>query len=117
MFSMFDALFPIMFFLIFTLVIGVFIYTIATNVRTWHKNNQSPRLKVKAMIADKYEDVHHHHHDHGSSTHTNFYVTFEVESGDRLVLSVDRHEYGYLVVGDQGMLEFQGTRYLGFERM
>lgn len=26
-------------------------------------------------------------------------------------------EYGMLVEGDQGMLHFQGTRYLGFDRV
>ena len=29
---------------------------------------------------------------------------------------VDGYEYGMLVEGDKGMLSFQGTRYLGFER-
>jgi hypothetical protein len=31
-------------------------------------------------------------------------------------LRVDGEEYGLLVEGDQGLLTFQGTRYLGFER-
>ena len=31
-------------------------------------------------------------------------------------LHVAGHEYGMLIEGDQGMLSFQGTRYLGFER-
>ena len=29
---------------------------------------------------------------------------------------MDGDEYGLLVEGDQGLLTFQGTRYLGFER-
>ena len=45
-----------------------------------------------------------------------FYVTFEVESGDRMELSVVGSEFGLLVEGDKGRLTFQGTRYLGFER-
>ena len=52
-----------------------------------------------------------------SHSHTNYYVTFEVESGDRMELELQGHEYGLLVEGDKGKLTFQGTRYLGFERM
>jgi hypothetical protein len=51
-----------------------------------------------------------------SSTSTSYYVTFEVESGDRMELHVEGHEYGLLVEGDKGDLSFQGTRYLGFVR-
>ena len=52
-----------------------------------------------------------HHH-----TSTTYYVTFQVESGDRMELHMSGQEYGMLVKGDEGMLNFQGTRYLGFER-
>jgi hypothetical protein len=31
-------------------------------------------------------------------------------------LYVAGHEFGMLIEGDRGMLTFQGTRYLGFER-
>mgnify|MGYP000784206328 FL=1 len=50
------------------------------------------------------------------STDTTYYVTFQVESGDRMELSVDDSEYGMLVEGDEGKLTFQGSRYLGFEQ-
>ena len=51
------------------------------------------------------------------TTHSTwYYVTFEVESGDRIELGVNGTEYGMLVEGDYGKLSFQGTRYLGFER-
>jgi hypothetical protein len=43
-------------------------------------------------------------------------VTFQVDSGDRMELSVSGSEYGMLVDGDRGKLSFQGTRYLSFER-
>lgn len=50
------------------------------------------------------------------STSTTYYATFEVNSGDRLEFKVRDTEYGMLVENDTGMLTFQGTRYLGFER-
>ena len=48
---------------------------------------------------------------------TIYYVTFQVQSGDRLELEVGSDEFGYLIEGDYGNLSFQGTRFLGFERM
>ena len=120
MFGLMDTLFPIMLFTIFAIVIGAFIFTIVRGITTWHKNNNSPRLVVNAIVADKHEDVSvHHHNDNGmshSTSSTSYYVTFTVEGGERLVFQVDRQEYGYLIVNDQGKLTFQGTRYLGFDR-
>ena len=43
-------------------------------------------------------------------------MTFQVESGDRMKLSVSGSDYGMLVHGDIGEPSFQGTRYVGFER-
>ena len=36
--------------------------------------------------------------------------------GDRLELRLPGREYGLLTEGDTGLLTFQGTRYLSFER-
>jgi len=57
---------------------------------------------------------HHHHHHHHTST--SYYITFQVDSGDRMEFHVAGQEYGMLIEGDRGMLSFQGTRYLGFQR-
>lgn len=119
MFDFVTMIFPILFVTIFVIVIGAFIFTMVKGVSTWHKNNQSPRLVVNAIVSDKHEDVNYHHNNDGmshSTSSTDYYVTFTVEGGDRLVLAVSREEYGYLVVNDEGKLTFQGTRYLGFER-
>lgn len=43
-------------------------------------------------------------------------MTFQVDSGDRIELSVSGSEYGVLAEGDKGQLTFQGTRYLTFDR-
>ena len=116
-------LFGILFSLMFLLVFGIFLVTIINGLKQWNKNNHSPRLTVPATVVSKRTNVsHHHHHDHGaghmghSSTSTSYYVTFQVESGDRMELHMTGQEYGLLVEGDRGRLTFQGTRYLGFER-
>ena len=125
-FSGFDAvfgLFGIMFTLVFVLVFGMFIVIAVKGISQWNKNNHSPRLTVPATVVAKRTNVsHHHHHNHGGTgmhhtTHsTTYYVTFQVESGDRMELHMTGQEFGLLIEGDHGMLTFQGTRYLGFER-
>ncbi len=108
-FGAFGAIFTVM----FVLVIGMFVVTFVKGIGEWNKNNNSPRLIVPAVIVAKRTNVHRHHHN---NTTTTYYVTFEVESGDRMELRMDGDEYGLLVEGDTGLLTFQGTRYLGFER-
>ena len=116
------TVFWIMFAIVFALVIGIFIFTIVRGISQWNKNNHSPRLTVPATIVAKRTNVSHHHRSHGGTgmhhtTHsTAYYVTFQVESGDRLELQMAGHEFGMLIEGDKGKLTFQGTRYLGFER-
>ncbi len=88
---------------------------IVRGVSQWHRNNNSPRLTVEATVVAKRIDVSHHHHGgetHHMTTSTRYYVTFQVESGDRMEFSVSGREYGLLVEGDTGRLTFQGTRYL-----
>lgn len=113
--GMFEGLFGL-FFLIF---IAMFLFIILRGLLQWNKNNHSPRLTVEAKIVSKRMAVTHHNggaHGEHMSTSTSYYVTFQVESGDRMELSVGGSEYGMLAEGDQGKLTFQGTRYLGFQR-
>ena len=114
-------MFGIMFTLVFVLVIGTFIVTAVRGISQWNKNNNSPRLTVPALVVAKRTNVTRHHHGganghHHHHTSTTYYVTFQVESGDRMELHMTGNEYGMLVEGDQGNLSFQGNRYLGFER-
>ncbi len=87
------------------------------------KNQRASRLTVEVRITAKRKHVTHAHHAGGvngaqtmSSSMTSYYVTFEVESGDRMELRVNGAEYGQLAEGDRGRLHFQGTRHLGFDR-
>ena len=114
------GLFQIMFTLMFILVFGTIVVTLFRELSQWNKNNHSPRLTVNAKVVAKRAKVSRHRsgtngHRH-TRTSTSYYVTFEVESGDRMELHMAGNEYGLLVEGDTGRLTFQGTRYLGFER-
>lgn len=114
-FSLMETLFPVMFFLVFALVMGMFLFTIVKGIRQGIKNNNSPRLRVPAKVVAKRQQ--YRRGTQNTMGHTWYYVTFEVESGDRMELETEGEEYGMLVEGDAGTLSFQGTRFLGFERM
>lgn len=112
---MFDF-FPIIFVLMFALVLGVFIMSFVRGISEWNSNNKSPRLSVPAKVVAKRDHVRHTNRNGHVSRSSTYYVTFEFESTDRLELNVPSSEFGMLVEGDTGTLSFQGTRYLSFER-
>ncbi len=115
---------PILVTIIFIVVIAVFVVVFVKGISQWNKNNHSPRLTVDATVVAKRTNISHSsgscNHSTGmhtsGHTSTSYYVTFQVESGDRMEFHVNGEEYGLLVEGDYGDLSFQGTRYLGFVR-
>ena len=120
-FDLMFGLFPILFMIVFGIIIVMFVVTAVRGVSQWNKNNHSPRLTVNAAVVAKRGHITRHHHaDHNGIGHTHtsttYYVTFQVESGDRMELRLGGREYGLLAEGDKGKLHFQGTRYLGFDR-
>lgn len=111
---------PIMVLICFVVVFGTIIVRSVSGVKEWKKNSDSPILTVDASVVAKRTDVHYHHNNTNQNMHssssTTYYVTFEVESGDRTELRMQGNQYGMLVEGDKGKLTFQGTRYLEFKR-
>ena len=93
------------------IVIGLFIVAIAKGVSQWSQNNNSPEVTENATVVTKRTEVWGHEH-----ANTNYYVTFQLENGERLELPVKGTEYGMLSESDHGKLSHQGTRYHGFER-
>ncbi|KAA0561844.1 DUF2500 domain-containing protein [Bacillus sp. CH30_1T] len=104
---------PVFIGIIFVIVISFILFSVIKGVGEWSKNNQSPTLIVRAKVLAKRTAVRG-----GGETraYSQYFVTFEVESGDRMELKVKDNEFGMLVEGDQGELTFQDSRYLGFVR-
>ncbi len=117
---------PIITILGFTLVLVLVIIRVVQGAKQWNRNNHAPVLTVNSKIVAKRIAVsqrayHHGHADSIAMNHTGggrtvYYATFEVESGDRMEFRVPDNEYGMLADEDKGMLTFQGTRYIGFQR-
>lgn len=118
-FWMFDFVGTIM--PIFMVVImGILLWSVSKGISQWKHNNKQPVLTVGSSIVSKRNEVsqhHNHQNDQISSyTRTSYYITFEVDSGDRIEFVVNGEEYGLCAEGDTGQLTFKGSRYMGFHR-
>lgn len=118
----FNLISGLMFTLVPLIILGTIVYMIYSKVSAHRYNRSQPRLTVKATVVTKRANVGHSGgagmNDSGAHhTYTSYYVTFQVESGDRMELHVPANEYGMIVEGDQGDLSFQGNEYLGFTRL
>ena len=94
------------------LMFGIIAFRMVQSARQWNKDNHSPKLTVPATVPAKRADTSRRKNTY----RTRYYVTFQFESGDRMELELQGHEYGLIVEGDRGNLTFQGSRFLGFER-
>lgn len=88
---------------VFLGIIGVVLFYII-------RNNRKPKLKVSATVVAKRTSSYR------KATDRHYFVTFQVESGDRIEFWVDSFQYSELIQDDCGILTFQGTRFIGFER-
>ncbi|KIL41285.1 hypothetical protein SD70_08560 [Gordoniibacillus kamchatkensis] len=106
-------LFQFMFVLIPTIVVVGIGYVIISSFVRWARNNASPVLTREAAVVAKRSRVRG-----GGETgaSTSYFATFELEDSSRIELPLKGRAYGLLAEGDRGMLTYQGTRYLGFER-
>ena len=105
-----SRLFPIFFLLVFGLAFGIIAGSIVQSSKKKRQNDTAPQVTSKATVVTKRTHVW------GDHSRTDYYVTFQFESGDRLELEIPHDRFGYLVEGDRGNLTFQGTRFLSFER-
>lgn len=104
----------------FVVILIIVVVKLISGVAEWSNNNRQPVLTVEAGVVAKRTAVSHHNHNTNGQAHmhtsTTYYVTFQVESGDRMEFRLSGREYGQLAEGDHGRLTFQGTRYHGYER-
>jgi hypothetical protein len=104
----------------FIIVFGLVLFNIFKGIKTWNYNNNQPVLAVQSKVVSKRikmsESINHNDNMVSHSHTTSYYITFEVESGDRMEFRVNGNEYGLIAEGDRGKLTFQGTRYKDFLR-
>ncbi|MBQ7636625.1 MAG: DUF2500 domain-containing protein, partial [Lachnospiraceae bacterium] len=93
--------FNIAFFTIFFIVIAAFITVFVKGIVTWTSNNRSPLLNVNTRVVAKRVNTRLRGGHMGSdasmymssSAYHTYYVTFEVDSGDRMELNVPKAHF------------------------
>lgn len=115
-----DKVFPILFMIIFFIILGCFVVNIVSSIMQWSKNNKQPIVPTNATVVSKRLSISHHNNSaengHMTSSSTTYFVTFEFENSQRVEFRVKGSEYGRMVEGDFGVLHFQGTRFIEFTR-
>jgi len=98
------------------LVLGLAIVPVVLSVMSATRRRRvirlAPQLVAEARVIDK------RNYETGVATATDHrsFITFQLFDGSRLELQVPTAEAGLLVVGDEGNLGWQGSRFLGFTR-
>lgn len=116
----FDLLLELpLFFLLFgglitAIVFGGFLYIIVKGLTLWSANNRAEMMEKKAKVIHKRSQVWGGSGD--SSVNTDYFITFEMEDGRRIELQVKPQDFGLYLVGDEGIVRYQGTRFKGFTR-
>ncbi|MDR1712114.1 MAG: DUF2500 domain-containing protein [Propionibacteriaceae bacterium] len=95
------------------LVFGGIVWLIVVGSFLWPllKNAGQPVLTSHARVVDERTEI-----SGSPSTHTTYFATFELPSGERVELEVSGSTSGQIVTGDAGMLTWQGTAFKGFQR-
>jgi hypothetical protein len=112
--------FVVVFGLIIAIIVVSIAYAVFKKAAEYAQNSQEPLTVIPTVVVAKRSEssqqchTHDQHHHHSSST--DYFVTFELEGGARMELSVSASQYGLLVEGDEGSLTHQGTWFKGFER-
>jgi len=97
------------------ILIVIAIPTVLAIVRAGRRRSRdraATELQAEARVVDKRSQIT----GSGTAADQRYYVTFQFATGGRLELEVSPSESGMLVVGDEGHLDWRGTRYLGFAR-
>ena len=112
---------------IFLIIVFVIMVILVNNMNRWSQNNNSPETTVEAVVSDKRDrDSMQQVPAGGDPTGAQGFqlipnihrtAVFTVESGETMEFTVSEGEFRSLQKGERGRLTFQGTRYLGFERI
>lgn len=93
--------------------IGFLIFIIVGGKIRNRKKDSSKILDVRAKLVDKGNTCVGLNQ---SESYASFNMVFQVDNGDELSFKVGEEEYDEIEIGDIGILQFQGKRFLGFKK-
>jgi hypothetical protein len=115
MFGVMNLAFPIF----IVVILGIIIILASSSIRRYYSDNKQPLLIVQSTIIAKRTEVSHYFDSDTSVNRSDstYYLTFEVEGGERLEFKVSGSVFGQHTEGDTGKLTFRGKRFEGFDRI
>lgn len=115
MFGVMNLAFPIF----IVVILGIIFILASSSIRRYYSDSKQPLLIVQSRIITKRTEVSHYYDSDTSVNRTDstYYITFEVEGGERLEFKVSGQIFGQHTEGDTGKLTFRGKRFQGFDRM
>jgi uncharacterized protein (DUF58 family) len=105
----FFSMFNVVFVIISAAFLGLVLFLVCSEIAKWARNNSAPKISAEAVVKSKRMHI-------SRNRTAQYFVTFEFSTGDRKEFNVPHEEYGLLAEGDSGIIIFQGTRYIGFQR-
>ena len=85
-------------------IIVIICMVYANTIICWFKNNRAPVHMIGASVLTK------------ELIENKYYVCFGLEDGGIKRLLVDSYVYLSLIEGEKGILTYQGTRFIRYER-
>ena len=105
------------------LIVGAILFALLRGLYIWNKNNHSPRVTEEAEVYTKRQDFstftnRSRNTQFGSyrSIRVRYFVVFQTKNSGAVKLKVSSDDFDMLREGEKGLLTFQGTRFLGFEK-
>ena len=105
--------------------IAVIILAFFKSMKEINDNKKAPLLSVPAKVSGKRTDIIKRNqpnagdlsgaHGYTVVMNTTYYVSFEIEDGERKEFIVDHSIYNTLLEETKGTLSFKGTKFISFE--
>ncbi len=89
--------------LVLAVVVGIIVLIVVLCTR--NKNKSMPQATVNAFVVGRRESA------------SGYFIAFQLDSGERMELGTDVNTYGMAIEGTRGVLTFQGTRCVRFQRV
>lgn len=89
---------------IFLIIIVIICMADANTIVCWFKNNRAPVHSMCASVLTK------------EINENKYYVCFGLEDGQMKRFSIDYYAYISLKEGEKGILTYQGTRFIRYDR-
>lgn len=114
-------IFLFMLFLFFLVVSLGFLTALFDNCKIWTYGGGKPIITVNSKVINKRVRTFHDTQSYGDMIPsynyiTSYYVTFEMESEEKLEFSITDVEFENIAIGDTGKLSYQGSKFLAFEK-